>query len=100
MQPRKVVALATLLVLALPAPAAEAAAPDGAFITANNAYYRIIGGAALRVGSCAPLGGCQGATPDNPAAYLTTPRSGTFIRVPDGPRAGLIARVAGGRAFW
>jgi hypothetical protein len=28
------------------------------------------------------------------------PRNGTFIRVPDGPRAGLIARVAGGRAFW
>ena len=98
-QPRTVIVLASLLALGLLAPPARAAAPDGAFVTANNAYYRIIGGAALRIGSCAPLGGCPGAALGNPADYRATPRDGTFLRVQNGPREGLIVRFAGGTAF-
>jgi putative metal-binding protein len=97
----KLVVLSALLALTLPAPArAHAAAPDGAFLSFAGSFYRVIGGAALRVGSCAPLGGCTDASFENPANYPTVPRNGTFIRVPDGSRPGLIARVAGGHPFW
>ena len=97
MVPRMVVAVATLL--ALLAPNAYAA-PEGGFIVSSGKYYRIIGGAALEVGDCAPLGGCPGATVESPESYRKAPVDGTYIGVPNGSRPGLIARFAGGHAFW
>jgi hypothetical protein len=85
--------VAALLVLGALAPAARA---DGEFIINGGTYYRIIGGAALRVGSCAPLGGCPGATAGNPGSYRATPVDGTFMGIANG---NAIARIAGGVPF-
>ena len=100
MGPRKVIAAviaAACLGFAAPAHAAVA---DGGFIQANNGYYRIIGGAALRVGSCAAIGGCGGAVLDDPANYLASPRNGAFLRIGSGPSIGTITRIAGGVPFY
>src|SRR4051812_50050575 len=85
--------VAALLVLGALAPAARA---DGEFIINGGTYYRIIGGAGLRVGSCAPLGGCPGAAGGNPRSYRATPGDGTFMGVANGHA---IARNAGGVPF-
>src|SRR4051794_41904185 len=85
--------VAALLVLGALAPAARA---DGEFIINGGTYYRIIGGAALRVGSCAPLGGCPRAAAGNPRSYRATPGDGTVMGVANGKA---IARIAGGGPF-
>jgi hypothetical protein len=61
-----------------------------------------IGGALVHVDSCGPLAGCSGligldsgGTADYIAAHRT-PVNGTFVRVANGPKQGLIARAAGG----
>src|SRR3954447_8295996 len=90
--------IALLLSLAAAAPA-HAAQGEGGFISANGGYYRIIGGAALRVGDCAALGGCPGAVPDGLSNYRQTPVNGAYLRIPNGPYAGLIVRFASGVPF-
>jgi hypothetical protein len=73
--------------------------PDGSFIkvTGAPAIYRVIGGAPVHVDSCAPLGGCPGLV-EVPSldSYATEPENGAFIRMANGPVAGLVARVVGG----
>jgi hypothetical protein len=73
--------------------------PNGSFIKVVGApaIYRVIGGAPVHVDSCAPLGGCPGLV-EVPSldGYATEPESGAFIRMANGPVAGLVARVVGG----
>jgi len=73
--------------------------PNGAFIkvTGAPAIYRVIGGAPVHVDSCAPLGGCPGLVEvSSLAGYATEPENGAFMRMANGPVAGLVARVVGG----
>lgn len=73
--------------------------PNGTFIkvTGAPAIYRVIGGAPVHVDSCAPLDGCPGLVEvSNLADYATEPENGAYMRMANGPLAGLIARVVGG----
>src|SRR4051794_41509050 len=91
--------VAALLVLGALAPAARA---DGEFIINGGTYYRIIGGAALRVGSCAPPGGCPRASAGNPRRYPAAPPDGTVLGIADSKAVARNARrgplAGGGRA--
>jgi hypothetical protein len=73
--------------------------PNGSFIkvTGATAIYRVIGGAPVHVDNCAPLGGCLGLV-EVPSldGYATEPENGAFMRMANGPVAGLVARVVGG----
>ncbi len=100
MGPRRVIAAVVAAVCLGFAAPAHATVADGGFIQANNGYYRIIGGAALRVGNCAAIGGCGGAVLDDPGNYLPAPRNGTFLRIGSGPSFGTITRIAGGVPFY
>ncbi len=73
--------------------------PNGSFIqvTGSPAIYRVIGGAPVHVDSCAPLGGCPGLVEvPSLSGYATVPENDAFIRMANGPVAGLVARVVGG----
>jgi hypothetical protein len=73
--------------------------PNGSFIkvTGATAIYRVIGGAPVHVDNCAPLGGCLGLV-EVPSldGYATEPENSAFMRMANGPVAGLVARVVGG----
>jgi hypothetical protein len=82
---------------------------DGTFVRVADGAHdgligRAVGGTLLPLASCAPadLDGCNGTVNVNEYSYDTyaaahpTITSGAFVRIADGPRYGLIARVAGG----
>ncbi len=81
------------------APAAVAVAPSGSFVqvTGTAPIYVVIGGAAVHVDSCTPLGGCPGVQHiPSLAGYATVPANGSFVRIQDGPSAGFIGTFVGG----
>jgi hypothetical protein len=89
----------SLLVGLLSAEPALAIAPAGSFIKVTGAdpIYVVVGGAAIHVDSCAPLGGCPGVQMiPSLAGYAAVPANGSFVRVQDGPSAGFIGTVVGG----
>ena len=62
--------------------------------------YRVIGGAAIHVLSCAPLGGCPGVVKvPNLSGYAATPANGAYMRIADGSQAGWIGVFIGGAAI-
>jgi hypothetical protein len=83
---------------------------DGTFLIAGSTYYRVAGGAALRITSCTPaaLQRCAGAAVVDPTVLshaglwapwshlLATVPNDTFVRVADGNNAGQFARAVGG----
>src|ERR1700754_4942180 len=90
----------TALVFAVLAPAAHAVEPDGALIllTTNNFTYRIVGGAPLRITSCAYTNNCEGRKDvANLTGYRAYPKDGAMI---DGLSDGGTYRFAGGAPLW
>ncbi len=88
------------LMFALLAPAAHAVEPDGALIrlTTNNYTYRIVGGAPLRITSCAYTNNCEGRTDvANLTGYRAYPKDGAIIF---GLSDGGTYRFAGGAPLW
>jgi len=76
-----------------------AIAPSGSFVQVlgSPAIYAVIGGAAVRVDSCAPLGGCAGLQRiASLAGYAKVPANGSFVRIQNGPAAGFIGVLIGG----
>ena len=74
-------------------------APNGSFVQVSGspAIYRVIGGAAIHVDSCAPLNGCPGLIQiPNLSGYAATPANGSFMRIADGSQAGFIGEAIGG----
>jgi hypothetical protein len=95
----RLAALAALL-FALLAPAAHAVEPNGALIrvTSTGYTYRIVGGAPLRISSCAYTNGCDGRKDvANLNGYRTTPADGAMIY---GGSDGGVYRFAGGAPLW
>jgi hypothetical protein len=81
------------------APRALAIEPSGTFIQVPGTapIYRVLGGAAIHVDSCAPLGGCPGIVDvANLDGYASTPANGSFLRYADGPNYGWIGEFVGG----
>jgi hypothetical protein len=81
------------------APAAAAITPPGSFIQVTGAapIYRVIGGAAVHVDSCAPLEGCPGVQQiSSLAGYAAVPANGSLVRIQDAPSAGFIGTLVGG----
>jgi hypothetical protein len=96
---RVAVIAGSLLVVLLSAAPALAIAPAGSFIkvTGTAPIYVVVGGAAIHVDSCAPLGGCPGLQMiPSLAGYAAVPANGSFVRIQDGPSAGFIGVVSGG----
>lgn len=84
------------------APPALAIAAPGSFVqvTGTAPIYVVIGGAAVHVGSCAPLGGCPGLQHiPSLAGYGAVPANGSFVRIQNGPAAGFIGTFVGGAAI-
>ena len=89
---------------------------DGTYLRdpVSGKIYRVAGGSALYVTSCAPaaLAGCGTHVEVDPAAIANAGAGGpwdhlaatiadsTMIRVADGAKAGLVARAAGGSLLW
>jgi hypothetical protein len=81
------------------APRAFAIEPSGTFIQVPGTapIYRVVGGAAIHVDNCAPLGGCPGIVDvANLDGYAATPANGSFVRYADGPNYGWIGEFVGG----
>ncbi len=99
MKSRLLLILALILV-ALPTTAAQAVEPDGALIrSAANANwtYRIVGGAPVRIMSCAPFNACEGRKDvASLAGYAQFPKDGAMLRTDDGA----VYRFAGGAPLW
>src|SRR4051794_3980463 len=88
------------LLFALPAPAAHAVEPDGALIrlTTNNYTYRIVGGAPVRITSCAYTNNCEGRKDvANLNGYRVYPADGAVVY---GLSDTGTYRFAGGAPLW
>ena len=78
---------------------ALAIAPSGSFVqvTGSPAIYVVIGGAAVHVDSCSPLGGCAGLQQiSSLSGYAATPANGSFVQIQNGPAEGYIGVLVGG----
>jgi hypothetical protein len=78
---------------------ALAVAKSGSFVQVTGAdpIYVVIGGAAVHVDSCAPLGGCPGVQHiASLAGYAAVPANGSFLRIQNGPAKGFIGTFVGG----
>jgi hypothetical protein len=81
---------------------------DGTFLTDGTSAYRVAGGTALTISSCAALGGCSAAATVDRADIaraggtgawshlLATLPNGTMVRVANGPSSGRFSRAVGG----
>jgi hypothetical protein len=91
--------LGSLLPGLVSAAPAQAIAAPGSFVrvTDTDPIYVVIGGAAVHVDSCAPLGGCPGVQAiSSLAGYAAVPANGSFVRIQDGPSEGFIGTFVGG----
>ena|GEM_PF-2378564 len=100
MIPRLLIAAAFVLA-ALPTSAAHAVEPDGSLIRSaanNNWTYRIVGGAPIRITSCAPFNACEGRKDvANLNGYRQYPKDGAVVRSLDDNGS---YRFAGGAPLW
>jgi cell wall-associated NlpC family hydrolase len=73
--------------------------PNGTFIkVAGSApIYRVIGGAAIHIDTCAPFNGCAGLTEvSSLSEYAAEPENGAYVVIANGPQEGQIDRAVGG----
>jgi len=92
--------LLAFAVLAVAAPAAQAVEPDGTllYLSTNKYTYRVVGGAPLRITSCAYTNNCEGRkTVANLTGYRAYPKDGAMIY---GGTDGGTYRFAGGAPLW
>jgi hypothetical protein len=90
---------AVIAVASVGAPRALAIEPSGTFIqvTGSPAIYRVIGGAAIHVDSCAPLNGCPGIVQlSSLKGYASKPSNGSYLRYANGPNVGWVGVFVGG----
>jgi hypothetical protein len=73
-----------------------AAPVDGTYLKAGSQHYRVAGGAAVRLTTCAPLGGCAGAV--TVEASTIASRGGGRLRAV--PRDGTVLRGLPSRRLW